>query len=767
MNLKAEDTMSLYRNFYKDTRSLMIASASGLFLFSQFAPINGAEPIHPPAYHQSSRTSSLPRLTKLTEGGSHPLLDVADGRVIQVQHVNAEPAESRVDRLYGSASQAPQTINPAAARPIAQPQQIMYPQTTAQTQQSQVSQTAGTRVPRKSLFDRLVGRVRGDSNIPAGPPQDPGFQYPTASDASRQTGQRPQQFAQQPQQGTPKTAPSPAPANTFVPPPVPGVENNPPVVSQKPRLFPTQESASPIDALETREPAKVAIQTPPPAPGSRFIPPMPDSDEFIGLKPAEKDDVASQQLPEVTPQKYPELKNIMEGKPAVVKQSPVVIPPAIDEKPVKQPAEVVATKTKKSLPVIDLNSSLPKLEAVLKAEKEKEKERQLAAQPVQQPEKLSAPQVANAAPVNELAIPAPAELNVPAVESTPTPQPAPMVALEVKPSAPAPALDPLANPFPEDVAQETTEEVIQPKSMPAETPDDSLDLGTAVASSESSSSADVKVEEELLSVEDDSTSEAPYTGLSLESDLFLNAKMPAPAEPSTMAANSPGKLEEPGIASLDSTEIPDLPTLPIPELPGSTKTTQVEEAPETEASLPAEMPSVPAPAPPLVAPPVAEAPLQAPAKAPQLQAPEPKQRVAMNAPEIKPQVQQKTEQDTKQSKMELIASRKGMSGLKGFCPVELRDARDLVDTNEQFSAIFNDKEYSFSSEEALERFIDTPEKYAPASRGSDVIHLSLTGEELEGSLDFAVWYKGRLYLFTSAETMETFVAAPSSHSTNL
>jgi YHS domain-containing protein len=66
----------------------------------------------------------------------------------------------------------------------------------------------------------------------------------------------------------------------------------------------------------------------------------------------------------------------------------------------------------------------------------------------------------------------------------------------------------------------------------------------------------------------------------------------------------------------------------------------------------------------------------------------------------------------------------------------------------------------------MEKFLAEPAKYAPAAGGCDVLHLALTGEELEGSLDHAVWYKGRLYLFADVETMETFVAAPSSHATN-
>ena len=117
------------------------------------------------------------------------------------------------------------------------------------------------------------------------------------------------------------------------------------------------------------------------------------------------------------------------------------------------------------------------------------------------------------------------------------------------------------------------------------------------------------------------------------------------------------------------------------------------------------------------------------------------------------------------AKQEIIASRKGMTGLKGFCPVVLRDDRNLVDAQNQYRAVYNSKTYFLSSSDAVAAFHADPSKYAPAARGCDVLLLATTGAEVEGSLDHAVWYKGRLYMFSSAETMDTFVSAPSSHAT--
>ena len=125
----------------------------------------------------------------------------------------------------------------------------------------------------------------------------------------------------------------------------------------------------------------------------------------------------------------------------------------------------------------------------------------------------------------------------------------------------------------------------------------------------------------------------------------------------------------------------------------------------------------------------------------------------------------RSENERTRAKQEMIAARKGLRGLKGFCPVVLREDRDLVDAHSEYRVIYNSKTYYLSSSQAVTAFHSDPAKYAPAARGCDVIQQAVTGEEVEGSLDFAVWYKGRLYMFTSAETMDTFVSAPSSHAT--
>jgi len=126
-------------------------------------------------------------------------------------------------------------------------------------------------------------------------------------------------------------------------------------------------------------------------------------------------------------------------------------------------------------------------------------------------------------------------------------------------------------------------------------------------------------------------------------------------------------------------------------------------------------------------------------------------------PEL-PKQQEKLDRQNEQ-KLQRIAERGSISGLKGFCAVTLRDQRELADALPEFTSSFETKTYRFASADAKSKFDKSPEKYAPAASGIDVV-LQAQGDELEGSLDHAAWYKDRLYFFTSAETRITFISSP-------
>lgn len=274
--------------------------------------------------------------------------------------------------------------------------------------------------------------------------------------------------------------------------------------------------------------------------------------------------------------------------------------------------------------------------------------------------------------------------------------------------------------------------------------------------------------------------EQPYTGLKLEEGMFQRPLAPAavPAAQPVPAPIAPAAEAEDDLRPT----LPPISLAPLPAPAAVTAAPALPQAGEAKPSLPVESfrekpvdpgrtatvrmvdssrsesePNFVAPRPAPLEVATAPQPQSPPARLPGLSAPG---QPTLPAPSA--DVQSKASIDPKMAKIKARADR---PGLKGFCPVVLRDNRDLQDAQEEFSALFNGKIYSFSSEAALEKFLDDPVRYAPAARGNDVIHQALTGEELEGSLEFAVWYQGRLYLFASVETLETFTAAPSSHAT--
>lgn len=97
-------------------------------------------------------------------------------------------------------------------------------------------------------------------------------------------------------------------------------------------------------------------------------------------------------------------------------------------------------------------------------------------------------------------------------------------------------------------------------------------------------------------------------------------------------------------------------------------------------------------------------------------------------------------------------------GLDGYCPVALRDHRKKTKGDERFQSTYGGATYVLSSLEAKAAFDADPKKYAPANGGQDVV--AANGSGIPGRLQHGVWFRNRLYLFATAETLQKFTAAP-------
>ena len=123
-------------------------------------------------------------------------------------------------------------------------------------------------------------------------------------------------------------------------------------------------------------------------------------------------------------------------------------------------------------------------------------------------------------------------------------------------------------------------------------------------------------------------------------------------------------------------------------------------------------------------------------------------------------LRQTSEQERRLNQLQQIQSRVGQTGFKGFCPVALRDRRQLIEADPMFESTFGLQTYTFSSAEAKAAFDNDPSRFAPAAGGSDVVVLVNSGEEQAGLLDYALWHRDRLYMFRSRETMSLFSKDP-------
>jgi YHS domain-containing protein len=196
------------------------------------------------------------------------------------------------------------------------------------------------------------------------------------------------------------------------------------------------------------------------------------------------------------------------------------------------------------------------------------------------------------------------------------------------------------------------------------------------------------------------------------------------------------------------------PFVELPELPAPTTTLVV---PET-VELPAPQPIVIAPAlpaPPSSVPVLETAPHELPKTQPRNA--QPAAPVTMNA-ETKPISAAPSEEYL--AKMAKIRERGAMKGLKGFCPVTLRDERELKDAQSTHHSSFRGQKFHFATAEAKAKFDTEPVRYAPAAYGADVVVLIRDKDVAEGTLDFAAWFKGQLYLFATETSHNTFLDDP-------
>ena len=99
-------------------------------------------------------------------------------------------------------------------------------------------------------------------------------------------------------------------------------------------------------------------------------------------------------------------------------------------------------------------------------------------------------------------------------------------------------------------------------------------------------------------------------------------------------------------------------------------------------------------------------------------------------------------------------------GLAGFSPVALCAEKRWRRGDRKFSCRVGQVVYFLASASELERFRRKPTRFAPRLEGCDVVRHLDTGRKMAGSIKYAYFYDGGLYLFVDAESKARFFSSP-------
>lgn len=112
----------------------------------------------------------------------------------------------------------------------------------------------------------------------------------------------------------------------------------------------------------------------------------------------------------------------------------------------------------------------------------------------------------------------------------------------------------------------------------------------------------------------------------------------------------------------------------------------------------------------------------------------------------------------------IAASQAPPIALDGFCVVTLVDNADKMrwqKADPKFGAIHRGRTYLFASAEAQQKFLQSPDSYAPVLSGCDPVRFAKTGELVEGKRAYGLLTPDkRVFLFADEASLSIFESAP-------
>lgn len=102
-------------------------------------------------------------------------------------------------------------------------------------------------------------------------------------------------------------------------------------------------------------------------------------------------------------------------------------------------------------------------------------------------------------------------------------------------------------------------------------------------------------------------------------------------------------------------------------------------------------------------------------------------------------------------------------GLEGYCPVSVVTQESWIPGDPAITVAYHGRTYRFAGDAEKRAFEANPDWYAPAFSGDDAVLASRQGLVVTGKRAYSAAYKSRLYLFSSPDTRNAFVASPETY----
>jgi YHS domain-containing protein len=138
-----------------------------------------------------------------------------------------------------------------------------------------------------------------------------------------------------------------------------------------------------------------------------------------------------------------------------------------------------------------------------------------------------------------------------------------------------------------------------------------------------------------------------------------------------------------------------------------------------------------------------------------------RQRVAFQPPENRPptNAQVNGPPQTAQLGRPVSQPARPTMGLEGYCPVSLMNKQQWVAGNPQIGVTHRGRTYLFAGEAERQMFMADPDRYSPVAEGHDPV-LALSGQMVPGNRRHGVYFRNRVYLFASDQSLNVFSQDP-------